>query len=227
MENRFVAYYRVSTKQQGSSGLGLKAQRDMVLKYIKHNGNRIISEFTEQESGKNDQRPQLLKAIEATKENKATLVIAKLDRLSRNMTFISTLMDEKVKFVCCDMPDASHLTIHIFAALAQWERERISERTKEALAAKRKREPKWKAGHPANLTPEARTKAHQSISHKALNDQSVRHAYHFIRPLRKQGLSYAKIAQMLNDEGYKARRGQFFYAMQVYNIWKRFNRKNS
>src|SRR5690606_8029265 len=95
----------------------------------------LIGEFTDIETGKNDNRPELRKAIELAKESNSTLVIAKLDRLSRNLTFISTLMDAKIKFVCTDMPDANELTIHIFAALAQWERIRIGERTRAALAA--------------------------------------------------------------------------------------------
>jgi len=98
-DKEYVAYYRVSTKKQGKSGLGLEAQRDTVQKFIKHNGNQIIAEFTEVESGKNDERPELSKATEMAKEHDATLVIAKLDRLSRNVLFISQLMDEKVKFI--------------------------------------------------------------------------------------------------------------------------------
>jgi len=221
-DKRYVAYYRVSTKKQGLSGLGLEAQRNTVLKFIKHNGNQIIAEFTEVESGKNDTRPELLNAIEIAKENEAILVIAKLDRLSRNMTFISSLQDNRVKFVCCDMPEANELTIHIFAAMAQFERKRISERIKEALDAKRRREPNWKPGSPQNLTDEARKKAYESISRKARESKEIRHAYHFIRPLREQDVSYDKIAIMLNKEGYRTRRGKKFRGWQVWNIYKRF-----
>ena len=222
MEKLFIAYYRVSTKMQSVSGLGLEAQKASVLNYIKHNGNRIIGEFTEVESGKNNNRPELLKAINEAKQNNATLVIAKLDRLSRNLTFISTLMDTKVKFICADMPDANELTISIFASLAQWERKKISQRTKEALKAKKEREPNWIPGTPANLTKEAILKAHASTSYKARNDMNVRHAYHYIAPLRDQGQSYQAIATMLNEEGYKTRSGMNFHAMQVYNILRRF-----
>ena len=221
-ETKYVAYYRVSTKKQGKSGLGLDAQRDTVSKFIKRNGDRIIAEFTEVESGKNNDRLELSKAIEMANENDATLVIAKLDRLSRNVSFISQLMDEKVKFVCCDMPEANELTIHIFAAMAQFERKRISERIKEALDAKRVREPDWKPGNPQNLTKEARQMAYDSISRKAREDKGVRHAFHFIRPLREQGLSYDKIAAMLNKEKYRTRRGKKFSGWQVWKIDKRF-----
>ena len=225
-ETKYVAYYRVSTKKQGKSGLGLDAQRNTVSKFIKRNGDRIIAEFTEVESGKNDERTELSKAIETAKENDATLVIAKLDRLSRNVSFISQLMDEKVKFVCCDMPEANELTIHIFAAMAQFERKRISERIKEALDAKRVREPDWKPGNPQNLTKEARQMAYDSISRKAREDKGVRHAFHFIRPLREQGVSYEKIAAMLNKEKYRTRRGKKFSGWQVWNIYKRFENEN-
>ncbi|MCH8234343.1 MAG: recombinase family protein [Bacteroidetes bacterium] len=225
-ETKYVAYYRVSTKKQGKSGLGLDAQRDTVQKFIKRNGDRIIAEFTEVESGKNNDRLELSKAIEMANENDATLVIAKLDRLSRNVSFISQLMDEKVKFVCCDMPEANELTIHIFAAMAQFERKRISERIKEALDAKRVREPDWKPGNPQNLTKEARQMAYDSISRKAREDKGVRHAFHFIRPLREQGLSYDKIAAMLNKEKYRTRRGKKFSGWQVWNIYKRFENEN-
>ncbi len=219
---QFVAYYRVSSKQQGTSGLGLEAQQASVLAYIRRNGNRIIAEFTEVESGGRDDRPELTQAINAAKQHSATLVIAKLDRLSRNVKFISELMDAKVKFVCCDMPDATELTIHIFAAMAQHERTMISERTKAALDAKREREPDWQPGTPANLTAAAKAKAHASISRKARESQSARHAYHFIAPRRAKGLSYAKIAAELNAEGYRTRTGLKFHAMSVRNIWKRF-----
>lgn len=224
MVKLFVTYYRVSTKKQGESGLGLDAQKAIVLNYIKHNGNKIVAEFLEIESGKNNNRPELQKAINLTKENNATLVIAKLDRLSRNLQFISSLMDAKVKFICCDMPDASELTIHIFAALAQWERKRISERTKEALNAKRIREPNHKFGT-NNLTAEGYKKAYKTISQNARTEQSVRHAFHFIKPLKESGQTYQEIADMLNLEGYKTRTGKPFFAQQVLNIWNRFTEK--
>lgn len=113
----FVAYYRVSTKKQGQSGLGLDAQRSSVLSFVKDH-TQLIGEFCDIESGKNDQRPELLKAVQFAKQHNARLVIAKLDRLSRNLTFVSSLIDSRVSFVCADMPDANEFTIHIFAALA-------------------------------------------------------------------------------------------------------------
>jgi DNA invertase Pin-like site-specific DNA recombinase len=217
----YVSYYRVSTKQQDTSGLGLDAQRTAVLNYINKNGN-LIAEFTEVESGKNNNRTELNKAIQEAKQSDATLVIAKLDRLSRNVFFISQLMESKVKFVCCDMPDATPLTIHIFAALAQWERERISKRTKESLQAKRVRDPNWRPGT-NNLTNIGRDKAKKTISINAREDINVRHAFHFIKPLKEKGFSYQQIADKLNNEGYKTRKNCKFNPIQVLNIYKRLS----
>ena len=150
---QYIAYYRVSSKKQEDSGLGLDAQKSTVLNYIKNNGNRIISEFTEVESGRKSDRPQLKRALNLAKERDATLVVARLDRLSRDVHFTTTLMKSRVKFVSCDMPEATNLTIHIFAAIAQDQAEYISKRTKEGLQAKKIRDD-WKPGTD-NLTNEA------------------------------------------------------------------------
>lgn len=135
---KYAAYYRVSTSKQGASGLGLEAQRSTVAAYVGAKGE-IIAEFTDIESGKNDKRPELAKALRLCKETGATLLISKLDRLSRNMKFIVDLQESKVKFTACDMPEANEFTIHIFAAMAQHERKIISERTKSGLKAKKER----------------------------------------------------------------------------------------
>ena len=131
----FVAYYRVSTDKQGASGLGLDAQREAVLRYLNGGTWDLVAEFTEIESGKKDDRPQLTAALAACRKHKATLVIAKLDRLARNVAFIANLMEAGTDFVAVDMPEANKLVLHIMAAMAQHEREAISARTKAALAA--------------------------------------------------------------------------------------------
>jgi DNA invertase Pin-like site-specific DNA recombinase len=138
-QGKFIAYSRVSTDKQGKSGLGLEAQRKAVLDYL--NGGRwaLVGEFTEVESGKRNDRPQLAAALAACKKLKAKLVIAKLDRLGRNLAFIATLMESGVEFVAVDNPHANKLTVHILAAVAQHKREMISERTKVALAAAKRR----------------------------------------------------------------------------------------
>ena len=135
MRGKFIAYYRVSTDKQGKSGLGLDAQRKAVVDYLDGGKWTLLDEFTEIESGKRNDRPELEKALAACKKHRAKLVIAKLDRLSRNLAFIAMLMDRKVDFVCCDNPTATKFTIHILAAVAEHERDAISARTKAALAA--------------------------------------------------------------------------------------------
>ena len=135
----FIAYYRVSTDKQGKSGLGLEAQRQAVVDFINGNGNKVIAEYTEVESGKRRDRPELAKALTDCRKHKAKLVIAKLDRLARNVHFISGLMESGVDFVAVDMPQANRLTVHILAAVAEHEREMISQRTKAALAVAKER----------------------------------------------------------------------------------------
>jgi DNA invertase Pin-like site-specific DNA recombinase len=136
---RFVAYYRVSTDKQGASGLGLEAQREAVLRHVRAASGEIVAEFTEIESGKRNDRPEIAAALGACRLRRATLVIAKLDRLARNVFFISSLMESGVEFVACDNPHATRLTIHILAAVAEHEREMISQRTIAALAAAKAR----------------------------------------------------------------------------------------
>lgn len=131
---RTINYYRVSTAKQGRSGLGLDAQRAAIASYCSTRGCEPLGEYTEVESGKRDDRPELAKALHHAKVTGATLVIAKLDRLSRNLAFLAALQEAGTKFVAADMPEANELTIHIMAAMAQAERKAISKRTKEALA---------------------------------------------------------------------------------------------
>jgi DNA invertase Pin-like site-specific DNA recombinase len=136
---RTINYYRVSTAKQGRSGLGLEAQRAAIEAFCASRGCEPLKEYTEVESGKRNDRPELIKALHHAKVTGATLVIAKLDRLSRNMAFLATLQDAGTKFMAADMPEANELTIHIMAAMAQAERKAISKRTKEALAAAKAR----------------------------------------------------------------------------------------
>jgi DNA invertase Pin-like site-specific DNA recombinase len=137
--SRFVAYERVSTKRQGASGLGLEAQRKAIDDFVASRAADVIARFTEVESGKKADRPELGKALHLAKVTGATLLIAKLDRLSRNAAFLLTLRDSGVRFVAADMPEANDLTVGIMALVAEQEREAITRRTKEALAAARAR----------------------------------------------------------------------------------------
>src|SRR5712691_147892 len=136
---KFIAYYRVSTQRQGRSGLGLEAQQEAVRNYLNGGDWRIVAEFTEVESGKRKDRPTLAEALAACRVHGAKLIIAKLDRLARNVAFVSALMDAGVEFEAVDFPQANRLTIHIMAAVAEHEAKAISDRTKAALASARAR----------------------------------------------------------------------------------------
>jgi DNA invertase Pin-like site-specific DNA recombinase len=207
----FIAYYRVSTQRQGVSGLGLEAQRSSVLSYI--NGRTLLGEYKDIESGKCDLRPQLLKAIQKSKENNSILVIAKLDRLSRSLSFINLLQKEKVKFVCCDIPDANELTINIFGSLAQWEREKISTRVIEALTELKKRG--VKLGNPDNFNNESRKLGSKKMIEKAkMNSNNIK-AKKVIHLLHKNGMTLREITNELNNSGFQTSKGLAFHPEQV------------
>jgi DNA invertase Pin-like site-specific DNA recombinase len=138
-EQRFVAYYRVSTDRQGRSGLGLEAQQEAVSQFLAGRNASVLCTFVEVESGGRDDRPQLREAIAACQRGKAILLIAKLDRLARSVAFIANLMDGNTEFIACDMPEASRLLLHVMAAFAEHERQVIGDRTRAALAAAKAR----------------------------------------------------------------------------------------
>ncbi len=221
---QYIGYYRVSTKGQGKSGLGLDAQRTAVVNYLKSRQAREIDSYTEVESGKKADRPVLRQAINRCKETGAKLLVAKLDRLSRNAKFLFTLKDELeeagIGFTIADMPEANTLVLGFMASLAQYEAELISKRTKEGLAEAKKKGKR--IGSPQNLTAEARQKALSTIRNKARKDVDTRKAFHFIQPRREQGWSYAKIATALNNEGYRTRKGKKFYPAQVRRVLFRY-----
>jgi DNA invertase Pin-like site-specific DNA recombinase len=176
----------------------------------------LLCEFTEVESGKKNDRIELQKAIEFCKQHNAVLVIAKLDRLSRNAGFIFALRDAGIQFICCDIPDATPLTIGIFAVLAQHERETISKRTKDALKIAKERG--VKLGTPNNLTYEDRVKGAQIRKENALKNSATERAFCLISTLRKTGESYGSIAKILNENSFKTARGGGFSTTQVIRI---------
>jgi DNA invertase Pin-like site-specific DNA recombinase len=139
MRGKFVSYLRVSTGKQGADGLGIEAQRAAVTVYLNGGNWQLLGEFVEVESGKRSDRPKLAEALALCKKHRAKLIIAKLDRLSRSVAFLATLMERGVEFVACDNPHANKLTVHILAAMAEHEREQIGLRTRNALAAAKAR----------------------------------------------------------------------------------------
>jgi DNA invertase Pin-like site-specific DNA recombinase len=137
MRGKFISYLRVWTDRQGEHGYGIDARRKAVADFLNGGSWQLLAEFVEVESGKNNDRPQLAEALAACRKHKAKLVIAKRDRLARNVAFITNLMDGKVDFVCCDMPEATRLTIHVLAAVAEHEREMIAKRSRDGPASLR------------------------------------------------------------------------------------------
>ena len=202
----YVAYYRVSTDRQGQSGLGLDAQREAVARFV-GSGGALLAQYTEVESGKrHTNRPELAAALAASKKQGATLVIAKLDRLARNVHFISGLMESKVDFVAVDMPQANRLTVHIMAAFAEHEREMISQRTKAALAQAKARG--TKLGNP---------RLGQARENAALANREIVPVatVEFIWKMRQAGESLRAIAEQLNALNIRTPRGSEWYANTV------------
>lgn len=214
-KSKFIAYYRVSTQKQGVSGLGLAAQKETVSRYVPDAPGSLLAEFTEVETGKGSnalaKRPELRKALDECKKRGAVLVIAKLDRLARNVHFISGLMESKVQFVACDLPEANQLTLHIMAAFAEHEARRISERTKDALAAAKAR------GVQLGRTSRANFKPHLDHRKAASNDFAEQHRGLF-EGMRLRGLSRRKMVEELNQLGIKARQGGNWSLCQVQRI---------
>ena len=209
--SKIIAYYRVSTKRQGQSGLGLEGQREAVERYAASIGAFIQAEYTEVETGKKAERPELAKAIAHAKRTGSTLVVAVLDRLARNLAFTSTLMESGVEFVACDNPHANRLTIHILAAVAEDEARRISERTKTALAAAKRRGTKLGASNPKcrNLTNEGRRRG--SVAGGQAAKQAADEAYADMREFfaaMRPAFSYQQIADCLNQRGDRTRTGK-------------------
>jgi DNA invertase Pin-like site-specific DNA recombinase len=215
-QGKFVAYFRVSTDRQSKSGLGLEAQRKSVRDYLDGGRWSLVAEFTEIESGKRSDRPELEKALAACKRRKAKLVLAKLDRLSRNLAFIATLMDSGVEFIAVDNPHANKLTIHILAAVAQHEREMISARTSAALKAAKARGKRL--GNP-NL-PEARRRA--ALARRERADQYSANIVPLIREIQASGVkSLRGVARALAARGIPTARGGSWTPVQVSAILQR------
>jgi DNA invertase Pin-like site-specific DNA recombinase len=221
--SKVVAYYRVSTKKQGKSGLGLEGQQAAVHEYVRQHGGKLIAEYVEIETGKSKDRPELRKAIAHAKRSKAQLVVAKLDRLARNVAFTSTLMEASVDFVACDNPHANKFTIHILAAVAEHEAEQISERTKVALAAAKRRGIRlgsdrpghWDGRENRRLAGLAKARSIAARLHRQAADEAYGDLVPLMREMRTNGRSLQTIADKLNEQGHSTRRGKPWNRMQV------------
>jgi DNA invertase Pin-like site-specific DNA recombinase len=209
---RYVTYYRVSTTRQGVSGLGLEAQRQSVERYLAGRDKTVINSFTEVETGKGsnalDRRPQLRAALDLCKKTGATLLLAKIDRLARNVHFVSGLIETGVDFIAADMPNANKVMIQMHAVMSEWERDQISERTKAALAAAKARGVVLGATGPANLR-----------RHTQERQDTARAFQARLKPVLDgfvaQGLSRRAMVSRLNDLGIKAPMGGAWSLGQV------------
>jgi DNA invertase Pin-like site-specific DNA recombinase len=212
MTARYIAYYRVSTVRQGMSGLGLDAQRAATLAFLKLTEAELVSEFTEVESGKRANRPELAAAIHACRESGAILLIAKLDRLARNVHFISGLLESGVKFTAIDMPNADRFMLHVYAAMAEEEARRISERTTAALAAAK-----------ARGVELGRNGSVLARKHKATADVFARDVGPRIAAMHEQdGLTYRAIAESLNRSRFATFGGKAWHSTSVHRIVTRY-----
>lgn len=233
---RVIAYYRVSTDDQGRSGLGIEAQRAAVTALCTARGWEIIAKFEEVESGKRNDRAELAKAIHHAKVTNGTLVIAKLDRLSRNAAFITALQDSGAKFIAADMPEANELTVHIMAAVAQAERKAIASRTREALAAAKARGTWVKAdgtpyksgtrlGNPNGAAAIRRAGKGNVAAVESIKGNADAFAHDLlpvIERLRSQGLaSLPQLASALNEGGFATPRGGKWHPSSVRNLLAR------
>jgi DNA invertase Pin-like site-specific DNA recombinase len=223
---KFVSYLRVSTERQGRSGLGLEAQRKAVEDYLNGGAWQLLREYVEVESGKRSDRPQLLAALAHAKATGATVLIAKLDRLARNVAFISNLMESGVEFVAADMPMANRLTVHVLAAVAEHEREMISQRTRAALGAAKARGKRL--GNPNGARALRAAGAGQAgwtagaTGNRTAADKFVAQLAPVIEAVRADGItSLEGIAAELNARGILTARGGQWYATTVRNLLAR------
>ena len=219
---KYVSYLRVSTQKQGHSGLGLEAQREIIRNYLHE--KTPITEFIEVESGRKKDRPKLKEALDLCRKTGATLIVAKLDRLARNVCFLSSLLETDVEIIFCDFPQANKMVLHILSAISQYEAELTASRTKSALAAKRARG--FKLGNPEHLLDKHQQAIQNSImtcKSKADNNPNNKRAVAMLRTLVKEEHSLKEMADILNREGFVTSKGACFSKATVYKLIKRYH----
>ena len=223
-EKKYVAYRRVSTQKQGYSGLGLEAQREIIHRHLRD--INPIAEYVEVESGrKTDKgRPQLRAALDHCRKDGAILITAKLDRLARNVSFLSSLLEKDVEIVFCDFPQANKMVLHILAAISQYEAELIATRTRQALQAKKARGAKL--GNPEHLMnkhAEAIKNSNKTNSEKAKANPNNKRAIALLKVLVNQDKTLQEMADILNKDGFVTSQGCQFTRSTVYKLIKRYN----
>lgn len=208
---QYIAYYRVSTQRQGASGLGLDAQRKATAQFVISSDGTLSSEYTEVESGKVKNRPELIAAIEACRKSGAILLLAKLDRLARNVAFIANLLESGVRFTAVDMPNADRFMLHVYAAMGEEEGRRISERTKAALAAAKSRG--VELGR--NGKSLAKRHKHEALAFASSVETTMRGL------IVDEGASFRVTAERLNKMQIPTARGGRWHATSVFRVWQR------
>lgn len=218
----FISYIRVSSKGQGESGLGLEAQRQAISAYVKD--AIVLAEYEEVESGRKCDRPQLAAALAHAKQTGSILIIAKLDRLARNVAFISRLMEAGVEFVATDMPTATRFTLHIYAAIAEEEARMIRDRTKAALAVRKARGIKLGAANPKIAAALEGKRKQGNENSRRSKERMFRTRYlsimPLIRALRERGETCRQVAETLNKQGFTTLKGTPFTHVQVSRVLK-------
>lgn len=217
----YIAYLRQSTKKQQVSGLGVEAQREIILNHVK--GGNITHEYVETESGKKSDRPKLQEALRMCRKTGSVLVVAKLDRLSRNVAFTSKLLESDVEITFCDFPQANRLILHIISSIAEYEANLISMRTKQSLEAKRARG--MKLGKPDNLMrvhSQAVTNSVMTNQAKAQANTNNMRAVALLRSLINEGKSLSEMASLLNEQGFVTSKGGKFHITQVRRLVQRY-----
>lgn len=226
---KIIAYFRVSTAKQGQSGLGLEGQQAAVDAFVARRGCEVLATYTEVESGKRSDRPQLAKALSHARRSKATLVVVKLDRLARNVHFTSSLMEAGVDFIAIDVEHANRMTIHIMAAVAEGEAKAISDRTKAALQAAKARGAKlgsarpghWDGREAARLKGSAKGAKAAAAVHRVAANEAYADLLPLMQRLRSEEQTLQQIADTLNSEGHTTRRGKPWNHVQVKRVLDR------
>lgn len=223
-KEQYVSYLRVSTQKQGFSGLGLEAQKEIIENYL--HDKIPIAEFVEVESGRKTNRPKLKDALALCRTTGSTLIVAKLDRLARNVSFLSNLLESEVEIIFCDFPQANKMVLHILAAISQYEAELTASRTKAALQAKRARGAKL--GNPEHLLDkheQAIANSNKTNSDKARNNPNNKRAVGLLKVLVSQTMTLQQMTDALNDEGFVTAKGCKFVPATVKRLIIRYNLK--
>lgn len=217
----YVAYLRQSTTKQERSGLGIEAQRDIISSFVKE--GVILAEYVETESGRKSDRPKLQEALAMCRKTNSILIVAKLDRLSRNVAFTSKLLESDVEIIFCDFPQANRLILHIISSIAEYEANLISQRTRQSLKAKKERGVKLgKSENLMNKHNEAVARSNQTNRIKAKNNANNMRAVALLRSMIKEGLTISQMTKQLNEQGFVSSKGCKFQIVQVQRLIQRY-----